>query len=207
MDCGITNHAELRELLENGVEVIVTDHHTPGKTPPPGLVVHPALTPDLKEKPTGAGVAFLLLWALHERLGLPHPWSTPTSPRWAPSPTWPPLGLEPGLGEGGPGPHPRLLLGWAQASGRGGGVHGEGGGGGLPHRPRINAASRLGEAEKALRLLLTDDAAEAQALVGELHRLNARRQTLEEAMLRKLLPRRTPRPRPSSSWTPRGTRG
>ena len=65
VDCWITNHAELRELLENGVEVIVTDHHTTGKTPPPGLVVHPALTPDLKEKPTGAGVAFLLLWALH----------------------------------------------------------------------------------------------------------------------------------------------
>lgn len=58
--------------------------------------------------------------------------------------------------------------------------------------PRINAASRLGEAEKALRLLLTDDAAEAQALVGELHRLNARRQTLEEAMLRKLLPQADP---------------
>jgi single-stranded-DNA-specific exonuclease len=32
VDCGITNHAELRELWENGVEVLVTDHHTPGSS-------------------------------------------------------------------------------------------------------------------------------------------------------------------------------
>ena len=193
VDCGITNHAELRELLENGVEVIVTDHHTPGKTPPPGLVVHPALTPDLKEKPTGAGVAFLLLWALHERLGLPPPLEyadlaavgtiADVAPLWGwnralvkeglariPASSW--VGL-------------RLLAEAVGYTGKAVEVA-------FRIAPRINAASRLGEAEKALRLLLTDDAAEAQALVGELHRLNARRQTLEEAMLRKLLPQADP---------------
>ena len=193
VDCGITNHAELRELLENGVEVIVTDHHTPGKTPPPGLVVHPALTPDLKEKPTGAGVAFLLLWALHERLGLPPPLEyadlaavgtiADVAPLWGwnralvkeglariPASSW--VGL-------------RLLAEAVGYTGKAAEVA-------FRIAPRINAASRLGEAEKALRLLLTEDAAEAQALVGELHRLNARRQTLEEAMLRKLLPQADP---------------
>ena len=197
VDCGITNHAELRELLENGVEVIVTDHHTPGKTPPPGLVVHPALTPDLKEKPTGAGVAFLLLWALHERLGLPPPLEyadlaavgtiADVAPLWGwnralvkeglariPASSW--VGL-------------RLLAEAVGYTGKAVEVA-------FRIAPRINAASRLGEAEKALRLLLTDDAAEAQALVGELHRLNARRQTLEEAMLRKLLPQADPEGHP-----------
>ncbi|TDA83533.1 single-stranded-DNA-specific exonuclease RecJ, partial [Halomonas marinisediminis] len=58
--------------------------------------------------------------------------------------------------------------------------------------PRINAASRLGEAEKALRLLLTEDEEEARGLVEELNRLNARRQAIEEEMLKRLLPQADP---------------
>jgi len=193
VDCGITNHAELRELLENGVEVIVTDHHTPGKTPPPGLVVHPALTPDLKEKPTGAGVAFLLLWALHERLGLPPPLeyadlaAVGTIADVAPLFGWNRALVKEGLARIPASSWVGLRL-LAEAVG----YTGKAVEVAFRIAPRINAASRLGEAEKALKLLLTDDAAEAQALVGELHRLNARRQTLEEAMLRKLLPQADP---------------
>jgi single-stranded-DNA-specific exonuclease len=55
--------------------------------------------------------------------------------------------------------------------------------------PRLNAAGRLGDAGKALRLLLTDDGGEAEALAAELDRENRQRQDLveriyEEAVLR-----------------------
>ncbi|GAA5337638.1 single-stranded-DNA-specific exonuclease RecJ [Thermus antranikianii] len=193
VDCGIANHAELRELVENGVEVLVTDHHTPRDTPPPGLILHPAYTPDLKEHPTGAGVAFLLLWALHERLGLPPPLEyadlaavgtiADVAPLWGWNRALVREGLERlkdsrllGL---------RLL---AESVGYTGKAHEVA----FRIAPRINAASRLGEAEKALRLLLTEDEEEAKGLVEELNRLNTRRQAIEEEMLKRLLPQADP---------------
>src|SRR5690606_26798012 len=76
VDCGVTNLREIAALQERGVEVIVTDHHTPGEQLPDCLVVHPKLSPlagDGLPELTGSGVAFHLLWALHERLGLEPP--------------------------------------------------------------------------------------------------------------------------------------
>ncbi|MEO5717457.1 MAG: DHH family phosphoesterase, partial [Chthoniobacterales bacterium] len=49
--------------------------------------------------------------------------------------------------------------------------------------PRLNAAGRLTTAEKALRLLLTTDLAEATALAGELDGQNRERQTVERAIV------------------------
>lgn len=49
--------------------------------------------------------------------------------------------------------------------------------------PRINAAGRVGHAEKAVRLFLTEDEAEAAALAAELDGLNRSRQSLEEQVL------------------------
>lgn len=193
VDCGIANHAELKELVENGVEVLVTDHHTPRETPPPGVVLHPAYTPGLAEHPTGAGVAFLLLWALHERLGLPPPLEyadlaavgtiADVAPLWGWNralvreglrrmPTSATLGL-------------RLLAESVGYTGKAVEVA-------FRIAPRLNAASRLGEAEKALRLLLTEEEGEARSLVEELNHLNARRQAVEEEMLKRLLPQADP---------------
>ncbi|RTI51511.1 single-stranded-DNA-specific exonuclease RecJ [Thermus scotoductus] len=193
VDCGIANHAELRELVENGVEVLVTDHHTPRDTPPPGVILHPAYTPDLKEHPTGAGVAFLLLWALHERLGLPPPLEyadlaavgtiADVAPLWG----WNRALVREGLARLSASSWVGLRL-LAEAVG----YSGKAGEVAFRIAPRINAASRLGEAEKALRLLLTEDEEEARGLVEELNRLNARRQAIEEEMLKRLLPQADP---------------
>lgn len=49
--------------------------------------------------------------------------------------------------------------------------------------PRLNAAGRLTTAEKALRLLLTTDAAEAVALAGELDGQNRDRQSVEREIV------------------------
>jgi single-stranded-DNA-specific exonuclease len=50
--------------------------------------------------------------------------------------------------------------------------------------PRINAAGRLGRPDVALALLLTDDPAEAERLAAELEDLNRERQSVEERILR-----------------------
>ncbi len=53
--------------------------------------------------------------------------------------------------------------------------------------PRINAAGRLGNAEQAVRLLLTEDAARAAELAHELCELNIQRQALENAIMAEAL--------------------
>ncbi len=50
--------------------------------------------------------------------------------------------------------------------------------------PRINAAGRLGLADVALKLLLSDDYEEAMALAAEISKNNAQRQELEAVILR-----------------------
>lgn len=189
VDCGVTNHAELRELVENGVEVLVTDHHTPrADGPPPGLVLHPAYS-KTAEKPTGAGVAFLLLWKVHERLGLPPPLeyadlaAVGTIADVAPLLGWNRALVREGLRRLLDSAHLGLRL-LARAVG----YQGQAVEVAFRIAPRINAASRLGEAQEALELLLAEEEEKAKALVQRLHALNARRQVIEEEMLKRLLP-------------------
>jgi len=54
---------------------------------------------------------------------------------------------------------------------------------GLMLAPRINAAGRVGHAELAARLLLTQDESEAATLAAELDGMNRSRQSLEEKIL------------------------
>jgi single-stranded-DNA-specific exonuclease len=54
--------------------------------------------------------------------------------------------------------------------------------------PRINAASRLGQARVALQLLTTQDLLEARSLAQHLNQLNAQRQRIEEEMLERIWP-------------------
>lgn len=49
--------------------------------------------------------------------------------------------------------------------------------------PRLNAAGRVGDAERSLRLLLTGDPVEAETLAAELEQANRERQALEESVL------------------------
>ncbi len=52
--------------------------------------------------------------------------------------------------------------------------------------PRINAAGRMEHGEQAMRLLMTADAAEAEALAADLDACNRQRQRVEREMLRKV---------------------
>jgi single-stranded-DNA-specific exonuclease len=71
VDCGITAEKEIRLANELGMDVIVTDHHTPRNTLPPAFAV---INPKLRDgaypdsELSGVGVAFKLAQAVFERL-------------------------------------------------------------------------------------------------------------------------------------------
>ena len=74
VDCGVTAVAEAERAAALGLELIVTDHHTPGdRLPPAAVVVHPRRPDAPGAYPfgelCGAGVAFKLAWAVAKRLG------------------------------------------------------------------------------------------------------------------------------------------
>jgi len=191
VDSGITNHAELKSLVEDGVRVVVTDHHHPGETPPPGEVVHPAFDPAFegRPKPTGAGVAFFLLWEVYRIFGKEAPLEyADLAAVGTIADVAPLLGVnralvQEGLSRIAASEHLGLRLLAERHLSRGTALE-------VAFRiaPRINAAGRLGEPMSALKLLLTDDLFEASELVARLDRLNAERQRIEEAMLARVLP-------------------
>ncbi len=191
-DCGITAVETVRAAALAGIRVVITDHHLPGPELPPAVaIVNPQVSPEPTglEVLCGAGIAFKLVQALVPSLGLPatfplhlldyvalatvadvvpligenrilvrHGLRLLRETRWA------------GL---------RALLG---TSGVGGGDL-KAGQVGFIIAPRINAAGRIGEADDGLRLLLTDDDAEAWLLATRLDRLNQERQALDQRIL------------------------
>ncbi|MBN1257890.1 MAG: single-stranded-DNA-specific exonuclease RecJ [Planctomycetes bacterium] len=72
VDCGISDFAEVTALQENGIDVIITDHHEPGseELPPAYAVINPkrqGSTYPFRDL-AGVGVAFKLAWALCEQV-------------------------------------------------------------------------------------------------------------------------------------------
>lgn len=71
VDNGTAAIEEVKYLKENGVEVIITDHHTPKETLPDCLIVNPHVHNDEKYKHlAGCGVAFKVCQVIQELLGL-----------------------------------------------------------------------------------------------------------------------------------------
>ena len=71
VDCGITAIEPLARATAAGMDVIVTDHHTPGdELPAATAVVHPALAGSAYPNPDlcGAGVAFKVAWRLAQAM-------------------------------------------------------------------------------------------------------------------------------------------
>ncbi len=191
VDCGIANHAELKELVDNGVSVLVTDHHSPGATTPPGLIVHPALSAKLQGKahPTGSGVAFLLLWQVYQLLGKDPPLeyadlaAIGTVADVAPLQGFNRALVQEGLRRLRDSANLGLKVLAAEHCREFSATE-------IAFRiaPRINAASRLGQAEVALQLLTTQDLLQARPLAEYLTQLNLRRQRIEEEMLERIWP-------------------
>ena len=191
VDCGITALSQIKKARRMGLDIIVTDHHTPlPETPPAVALVCPKLPgsaypfSDL----TGAGVAFKLLQALLESLGKEKQLdevmdlvALGTIADMAPLlgenrylikqglkliNTSPRLGMREMITQRG------LNLGyldtdtisWVLA-------------------PRLNAAGRLAHAMASYQLLMTESAQEAQEITKWLEQKNSERQKLTEKAL------------------------
>lgn len=72
VDCGITSSAEIKAAARMGLDVIVTDHHTPLPEIPPAVAIVNPKMPDSTypfRELAGVGVALKLLQALLQNLG------------------------------------------------------------------------------------------------------------------------------------------
>lgn len=195
VDCGISDHKEVRELNELGVEVIVTDHHKPPEVLPDAAVLINPLQAGcgFPEKIlAGVGVAFYLVIGIRKYLNENGYFSdTCASPNLkefldlvaiGTVADMVPLvgvnrvlvkaGLEVLSGTKRPG-----LVELLKVSGS---VNGAVCPEDIGYRigPRINAAGRLGDAGRALQLLLAEDGATARKLALILDGENEKRKTI-----------------------------
>lgn len=201
VDCGITSVAEAAVARELGLELIITDHHTPGpEMPDVDCVVHPRLPG--KEWPfeelCGVGVAFKIAWAVCQRLGDGRRASPPMKeflmsamglaaigtvadvvPLRGENRIMVRFGLHSLVQRAAPGLKALLQLAGLhekpllQAEDIAFGI-----------APRINAAGRLGQARLAVELLTTQDAERAVTLAQYLEEQNKVRQTVERKILK-----------------------
>lgn len=191
-DCGITAVETVAAARAQGLDVVVTDHHLPGPMLPAATaVVDPQQPGDTSGLGAlcGTGIAFKLVQALVPALGLPanlpyhlldlvalatvadvvpltgenrvlvkHGLRVLQKSRWA--------GLQALI----------VSSGLSRGEVRAGHL-------GFVLGPRLNAAGRVGDAMDGLRLLLTDDPAEAEGLAHALERMNVERQALDQRIL------------------------
>ncbi|MFH1512025.1 MAG: single-stranded-DNA-specific exonuclease RecJ, partial [Bacillota bacterium] len=182
VDLGIANADEVALAKRLGMRVIVTDHHQPGLAPcPADAVINPLLNDYPFPHLCGAGVAYKLAIALHgNSIDCVHK----ALPLAAVATIADIVSL---TGEnrviaalGMPLIPSRLgLRALMEAAGIKQPV--SEGAVGFQLAPRLNAAGRVGDANVAVRLLLTDDLKEAEALARQLDAANTERKRLEAA--------------------------
>jgi single-stranded-DNA-specific exonuclease len=188
VDCGIKAVAFTARAKEQGVDVIVTDHHRPGEVLPDAVaVLDPVL--DAAGYPdrglAGVGVTFKLIQALLQKAGrdagLPHYMKLVSIGTVADvaelrgeNRLFVKHGLKALRSVANTG-----LRNLIEACGLGNRKISEGD---LGFRigPRINAAGRMGMTDLAVRLFLAEDPGESLALVQKLDELNSQRQKTEE---------------------------
>lgn len=200
VDCGIASATEAQTARSLGLELIISDHHALGETlPEAAAVVHPAL-PGC-EYPfaglSGSGVAFKLAWAICQQASQAKRVGQPMREFLLDAVTLAALGtvadvvplvdenrilVRHGLSAlgGRPGPGLEALLRVAGLEERRQRLTGSDVAFFLA--PRLNAAGRLGQAQLAVELLLTDSADRARSLAEYVNELNNSRQSLEQSI-------------------------
>lgn len=198
VDCGINSITQAETAKRVGIELIITDHHTPGEQlPDAAAVVHPAIGDGYPfHGLCGAGIAFKLAWGLCQRISN----AKKVQPRFRnflvsaiglaaigtvadvvplvdenrlivhhgllSIRNQPSLGLAALTEITGVNKKPRLGsedIGFMLA-------------------PRLNAAGRLGQAELAVELLVTDSNARAEKLAAYVNELNVDRDGIERSI-------------------------
>ncbi|MDP2682418.1 MAG: single-stranded-DNA-specific exonuclease RecJ [Deltaproteobacteria bacterium] len=196
-DCGITNYEEVSFANSIGLDVIITDHHEPSDRLPPAYAILNPKQPECAfpfKELAGVGVAFNLVIALRSKLkecgyfadnipNLKHYTdivALGTIADMAPLVDENRILVKYGLDELTLGKRPGIRA-LKEVSGLNGIV--KAGSVGFQLAPRINAAGRLDNAGKGVRLLITDDDKEAMDIARELDRENIDRQRLEKGIL------------------------
>ena len=198
LDCGTANPKEIAEMERNGLHTIILDHHLAGETVPNAFAtINPTMEEIEQPHPCAAGVTYIVIQEIlqeaHKRENiqkLPTGWE-----KWqldivgmaTISDMVPLRGINRQLVHYGlqvfkksPRPGVQALCSELQ----------------IDQQkitqddlsfsiiPRINAASRMGEAETAFKLLTTNSITEAMQLAKTLTKLNNKRKTAVAAMVR-----------------------
>ncbi len=203
VDCGAMAHKPLQHAAEIGLDVVVIDHHLMREDPPRAKAVvnpnRPGCT-SAQGNLAAAGVVFVVLAALNreaEKRGLFAGRDKPDLKQWLDLSALGAIcdvtaltGFNRALASQGlkimsqrKNPGIKALM----------KVAGDGADGavslmstfhsGFVIGPRINAGGRIGRADLGVRLLSTDDVAEAEALAQELDELNRKRRDVETEVL------------------------
>jgi single-stranded-DNA-specific exonuclease len=198
-DCGISSVAEAKLAKEIGLELVITDHHEPGRElPDAAAVVDPKIAGaayPFKEL-AGVAVAFKLVWALAERLSRgektdPHfrkflldsmalvamGTIADVVPLVSENRVFAKFGLEalrycelPGV---------QALMSQCRLTDRDLAADAVS----FKLGPRLNVAGRMASADLAMRLLMTDSYGEGEKIARELEELNRERQRLQQEIL------------------------
>ncbi len=189
VDNGIAAGAEVAWLLEEGVDVVVTDHHEPGDLVPKGVpVTDPKLEAGCPSRDlAGAGVALKLVQELGRRRGNPDLWRhyTEVATLGTISDMMDLTGenralVADGLKRMRKTDRPGIVALAATSGVKLNEVTSDS----LPFSliPRLNAAGRMGSTDVAFQLLLTDDPKEATRLAGRLEAINNERREIEASL-------------------------
>ena len=198
VDCGITSVAEAEFCRQLGIDLIITDHHSPKDTIPDACAVVNPLQPGCSypfKLLAGVGVAFNLLIALRSKLRLAGAFvdnGEPDLREWLDlvalgtiADVVPLVGQNRvyayyGLKQLGSSAKPGI-----EALKRVAGVKDEVSCGQVGFRlaPRLNAAGRMESAVPGVELLLGGDPQESVIIAEELDAANAERQSIERGIL------------------------
>lgn len=186
VDNGIAAANEVPWLLEQGIDVVITDHHELGDLVPQGVpVTDPKISDDCASRElAGAGVALKLVCVLGSRLGKPDLWQSYVDLAA--------LGtisdmmilqgenrslVAEGIARMRNSTRPGIVALAATAKCDLTQVTSDN----LPFSliPRLNAAGRMGSTDAAFDLLISDDPAQAALLAASLERINTERRESE----------------------------
>ncbi len=192
VDCGVTDVPQVKKARQAGLDIVITDHHSPLEELPEAVaVVDPKLEGSAYPgtQLAGVGVAFKLLQALYGNLGRPADdvlAMTDLVAIGTIADMSPPLGenrylIREGLRRLNAGPRPGLRELIAQARLEEGTLNAESIGWVIA--PCLNAAGRLADGLTGYNLLVTDSPDEARELAGWLCRKNEERQRLTATTL------------------------
>lgn len=200
VDCGISDVEEIRFARDQGIDVIVTDHHeVPERIPEAYALINPKQRdcPFPFKYLAGVGVAFCLIIGLRKLLREEGFWTDGPPPNLKDYLDLVAIGtladivplvdenrifVKYGLEVLGKSIRPGIIALKKACGVENGSVTPET----ISYRlaPRLNASGRLSQAEKAVRLLITSDQAEADKIAQDLSEENTRRQQIEAAIFK-----------------------